>query len=68
MDTDSMLRRVHGKMQVRLPSFTPSGRSPARHSHRSASWACPVLTDIRDQEPVGLREDVQHHGERGKEA
>jgi len=31
-------------------------------------WACPVLTDIRDQETWGLREDVQHHGERGEEA
>lgn len=31
-------------------------------------WACPVLTDIRDQGTWGLREDVQHHGERGEEA
>ncbi|MET8360245.1 hypothetical protein, partial [Micromonospora sp. NPDC005171] len=31
-------------------------------------WACPVLTDIRDQGTWGLREDVHHHGEHGEEA
>jgi hypothetical protein len=30
-----------------------------------AGWACPVLTDIRDQGTWGLREDVHHHGEHG---
>ncbi|MER7283097.1 hypothetical protein ABT369_52590, partial [Dactylosporangium sp. NPDC000244] len=33
-----------------------------------ARWACPVLTDIRDQGTWGLREDVRHHGEHGEEA
>jgi transposase len=31
-------------------------------------WACPGLTDIQDQGTWSLREDVHHHGERGKEA
>jgi hypothetical protein len=37
-------------------------------SYPNAVWACPVSTDIQDQGTWGLREDVHHHGERGKEA
>ncbi|WP_442792139.1 hypothetical protein [Micromonospora sp. NBC_01796] len=44
------------------------GLRPAGPSTCQRIWACPVLTDIRDQGTWGLREDVQHHGEHGKEA
>src|SRR4051794_29591628 len=39
-----------------------SGQRGTMRSVEIDLWACPVLADIRDQEPVGLREDVQHHG------
>jgi hypothetical protein len=38
------------------------------YTYNDTDWAYPVLTDIQDQGTWGLRKDVQHHGERGKEA
>jgi hypothetical protein len=35
------------------------------YDYLNEGWACPVLTDIRDQGTWGLREDVHHHGEHG---
>ena len=55
-----------GKVAHRV--WFSTGEAGLLEEPRSVSWACPALTDIRDQEPVGLREDVQHHGERGEKA
>ncbi|MGC4769618.1 BTAD domain-containing putative transcriptional regulator, partial [Micromonospora sp. DT44] len=46
----------------RLPLALAVTAARAAVQSKLPLWACPVLTDIRDQGTWGLREDVQHHG------
>ena len=56
-----------------LPPLEPASAEAVAEAERLLGhplppWACPALTDIRDQGTWGLREDVHHHGEHGEEA